>query len=359
MKARYRLTHRGSRGGMFYCVDTHTGKRTSLHTCKEDDARQIIEAKNQAMRQPSINLQIAQAYLQHADPSLAKRTWQDVMGQIVSAKAGNTRERWHYAIRDKSFDSIRRRKLIETSSEHFLAVLDKGSVSTNVYLRRLHNYAIGMHWLPWPVLPQRQWPPVHYKEKRAITFAEHLKIVLRERNPELRAFYQLLWHLGGSQSDVAALQADDIDWKESTIAYRRRKTGVPVLLSFGAETADILQQLPKSGPLFPRLTQLHEKHRAKLFVKRLATVEVKGVSLHSYRYAWAERAKTAGYPERYAMQALGHSSKAVHRAYAKKAQVKVPSLEEYELKIVPFDGVRAMAEVQGQHEHATARAIGP
>jgi hypothetical protein len=30
------------------------------------------------------------------------------------------------------------------------------------------------------------------------------------------------------------------------------------------------------------------------------------------------------------MQALGHSSKAVHRAYAKKAQVVVPPLEDYE-----------------------------
>jgi hypothetical protein len=37
-----------------------------------------------------------------------------------------------------------------------------------------------------------------------------------------------------------------------------------------------------------------------------------------------------GYPERFAQEALGHNSKAVHRAYAKKAQVKLPALEEYE-----------------------------
>jgi len=43
------------------------------------------------------------------------------------------------------------------------------------------------------------------------------------------------------------------------------------------------------------------------------------VTLHSYRYAWAERAKTCGYPERFAQEALGHNSKAVHRAYAKRA----------------------------------------
>jgi len=55
---------------------------------------------------------------------------------------------------------------------------------------------------------------------------------------------------------------------------------------------------------------------------------------HSYRYAWAERAKTCGYPERFAQLALGHNSKAVHRAYAKAAQVTLPPLEEYERKIV-------------------------
>ena len=38
----------------------------------------------------------------------------------------------------------------------------------------------------------------------------------------------------------------------------------------------------------------------------------------------------AGYPERFAMQALGHTSKAVHRAYAKKAHVVIPPLENYE-----------------------------
>jgi integrase len=64
------------------------------------------------------------------------------------------------------------------------------------------------------------------------------------------------------------------------------------------------------------------------------------VSLHSYRYAWAERAKVAGYPERFAQESLGHNSKAVHRAYARKAQVLLPALEDYERQqrenVVPF-----------------------
>lgn len=36
-----------------------------------------------------------------------------------------------------------------------------------------------------------------------------------------------------------------------------------------------------------------------------------------------------GYPERFAQEALGHNSKAVHRAYAWRAFMKLPSLEDY------------------------------
>jgi hypothetical protein len=108
-------------------------------------------------------------------------------------------------------------------------VLNAGTISTNMFLRRLHNFAIGMHWLPWPVLPRLKWPAVEHKERRAITAEEHRIITEREHNPEIRAYYQLLWHLGGSQTDIAELTAEDIDWKDRTISYHRRKTAVPVV----------------------------------------------------------------------------------------------------------------------------------
>ena len=52
-------------------IDTKTRKRSSLQTSDEDDARQIIEAKNQAERQPALNLQIAKAYLAGSDSSIS------------------------------------------------------------------------------------------------------------------------------------------------------------------------------------------------------------------------------------------------------------------------------------------------
>ena len=93
---------------------------------------------------------------------------------------------------------------------------------------------------------------------------------------------------------------------------------------------EILRDLPGNGPLFPYLRTVRAGDRATEFKQRCVGLGIKGVSLHSYRYAWAERAKTAGYPERFAQEALGHNSKAVHRAYSRKAKVELPSLGEYE-----------------------------
>ncbi len=42
--------------------------------------------------------------------------------------------RWDSAIKDKALDSIRNLVVIETRVEHFLEVLETGTVSTNSYL---------------------------------------------------------------------------------------------------------------------------------------------------------------------------------------------------------------------------------
>ena len=49
-----------------------------------------------------------------------------------------------------------------------------------------------------------------------------------------------------------------------------------------------------------------------------------------WRWEPAVRALKCGFPERFAQQALGHNSKAVYRAYAKHAEVTVPSLADWE-----------------------------
>ena len=96
-------------------------------------------ALNEACKQPAVNLQIAQVYLQHSDPEYGKRTWSHVMTELGQNKSGTTRIRWDRAMKDKAFDLIRDLPLIKTQGEHYLAVLHKGTVSTNVFLRRLRR----------------------------------------------------------------------------------------------------------------------------------------------------------------------------------------------------------------------------
>src|SRR5437899_10723379 len=124
----------------------------------------------------------------------------------------------------------------------------------------------------------------------------------------------------------------DIDWQSRTITYFRRQTGSRTQFTISKALERVLQQLPTTGPLFPKLSTFSESDRASRFRRRCHQAGVSGVTLHSYRYAWAERAKVVGMPERFAQAALGHNSKAIHRAYAKRAEIVVPSLEDYEKK---------------------------
>ena len=340
MRKRFRLYKRKN-GGRYYIHDEVTGKQDSLHTSDRATAVRLFHSRQEAEQQPAVNLQIARAYLAASDPQIATRDWQFVMDELVKLKKDQTQHRWQTAIKDKAFDSIRHQPLLETRPEHFLRVLESKKVSTNVYLRRIHNFALDMTWLPWPVLAKKRWPAVEFKEKRGITLAEHLAIVAREHNPERKAFYKLAWHLGASQSDLAFLEAENVDWDNHVISYKRMKTDTVAIMRFDEDMAEILRDLPGSGPLFPYLRTVRAGDRATEFKQRCDGLGIKGVSLHSYRYAWAERAKTAGYPERYAQVNLGHNSKAMTRAYSRKAEVEMPSLSEYE---------RQQKAIIGNHE---------
>lgn len=335
MKARYRLIRRGIRGNVYYCVDSKTGKRTSLRTNDEDEAQQILDAKNQSQRQPLLNLQIAKAYLTGKDSKMTTRTWGDALQIIISEKSGATQRRWQTVEKDKALSQIFRSVIVDTESDELIAAAKRGTVSTKVFLRRLHNFCVRRIWIPAPIVPEDMWPVPQFKEKRAITLKEHRRIVNRERNPERKAFYELAWLIGASQSDLANLTAANIDKKRQVISYIRRKTRLKpkpsvAQLRFGTEVAAVLKKLPKKGPLFPYLRSVREADRATEFRQRCQGLKINGVTLHSYRYAWAERAMKCAYPERFAQLALGHQSRAVHLQYAKNAEIPVPALEDYE-----------------------------
>jgi hypothetical protein len=167
MKPRFNLVNRA---GVFYSEDTETGKQTSLRTKDEAEALIILHSRNEVHRQPFLNLQIARTYLTATYPEIAKRTWQVPMDEMTRNKTGPTHARHIVAMQDKAFDLIRNLPILETQAAHFLKALELGTVSTNVYLRRIHNFALGMNWLPWPILAKKQWLTTRFKEKRAITW---------------------------------------------------------------------------------------------------------------------------------------------------------------------------------------------
>ncbi len=329
MKTKYTLFRRG---GMFYMQDSATGKQTSLRTRDETEAKSLLEARNAAQRQPILNLHLARAYLTASDPAFVERTWQAVMEQLQSRGKDSSRERYKTVFKSHHYDNLRNKKLLETTADDFFAVFKLNKPSINNFLKRLHNFALSLGWIALPIVAPYLWPKYEPKDRRGITKDEHQSVLGNEKKAEWKLFLELLWETGAAQGDAANMTAEHVDWQSRTITYFRQKTGSRAQFTLSKTLETVLSHLPTTGALFPNLSKFTANDRASRFRRRCERVSVSGVTLHSYRYAWAERAKVVGMPERFAQAALGHNSKAIHRAYAKKAQIIAPSLEDYEMK---------------------------
>jgi hypothetical protein len=166
---------------------------------------------NESHWQPTINLNLARAYLAAHDPKMAQRTWQAVMDEMATHGIPSTQTRCARAFRSKAYDPIRRKSLVQTTGEDLLTVLHMNGNCVAHYLRRLHNLALDLGWLPWPILAKRAWPKIGSQSKRAITAEEHAAVIASEKNTERRAYYEVLSETGAAQTDAANLSAEDID----------------------------------------------------------------------------------------------------------------------------------------------------
>ena len=330
MKTKYTLFRRGD---VYYSQDSATGKQTSLRTKDETEARSLLNARNEAQRQPVLNLHLARAYLTASDPAFVERTWETVMMQLQARGKESSRERFASAFKSPALDGLRHKKLLETTADDFFDVFKDAKPSTICFLKRLHHLALSAGWIALPIVAPNLWPKYKPKDRRGITQEEHQTLLASEKKAEWKLYLELLWETGASQADAVNFKAEDIDWQTRTISYFRMKTSTLAQFSISKKLETVLSHLPTTGFLFPHLSTFPANHRANVFRYHCRRAGVTGVSLHCYRYAWAERAKTVGMPERFAQAALGHGSKAIHRAYAKKAQIIVPSLEEYEIKM--------------------------
>jgi hypothetical protein len=133
MKNQYRKFRRGN---VWWCQNNETGKQESLGTKDKSEADRLMGIKNQPFQFSAFNLQLARTHLQMSNPEIRTRTWQQVMDAVVQTKSGETKIRYERAVKDKAFDPIRNLVAIETQAETLYDVMAKGTVCTNVYLRR-------------------------------------------------------------------------------------------------------------------------------------------------------------------------------------------------------------------------------
>jgi hypothetical protein len=101
-------------------------------------------------------------------------------------------------------------------------------------------------------------------------------------------------------------------------------------IPIGKEIQALLNQLPVEGWFFPTIRLENCSQRASKFKRLCFRLSIQDVTLHSYRYALAERARWAGMAESEAMTYLGHKSRNRHYAYAKNAPIMALPLCYYE-----------------------------
>jgi hypothetical protein len=135
---------------------------------------------------------------------------------------------------------------------------------------------------------------------------------------------------------VAHLKAEDVDWEKSVVSFFRSKTGTAQIIHFGTELAGGVAGIarirgvissscgngqktsgesvstrlpPRSSPFKNVFSRSSRGNEAQISLETIihsepphvgcyffnGRVGVAGISLHSYRNAWAERAKKVGY----------------------------------------------------------------
>jgi hypothetical protein len=87
---------------------------------------------------------MARAYLSACDPSLTQRTWETVIAEFCSHGQEQTQALRRRRTKNKAFDLIRQKRVLETTSDDFLKILRSSGVMVAACLHSIHNFAVGM-----------------------------------------------------------------------------------------------------------------------------------------------------------------------------------------------------------------------
>ncbi len=203
MKTRFNLFRRA---GVFYTEDTQTGKQTSLRTRDETEAKSLLNARNEAQRQPVLNLHLATL------PTSTRPATMYLSGTAGRPSWINCRRAAGMAAAQSVTPAVSGRSVLTpcatkmagsvTNADDFFAVFKDGKVSIVYFLKRLHNFALSLGWIALPVVAPYLWPKYEAKERRGITPDEQQNILAIEKKAEWKLFLELLWETGAAQGDA-------------------------------------------------------------------------------------------------------------------------------------------------------------
>lgn len=94
-------------GGGFHIQNNQTGGQRSLGTNDKAAAQRLLEAENQVCQSAALNLELGKVYLRNADPTLATRTWREVMDELSTHGKATSQNRYQRGMKAKEFDLIR------------------------------------------------------------------------------------------------------------------------------------------------------------------------------------------------------------------------------------------------------------
>jgi hypothetical protein len=81
------------RNSIFYWQENDSSKQGTLRTTDRHEAERLLNAMNESHREPTLNLNLARAYLAAHDPKMAQRTWQAVMDEMATHGIPTTQQR--------------------------------------------------------------------------------------------------------------------------------------------------------------------------------------------------------------------------------------------------------------------------
>jgi hypothetical protein len=117
VQLKYRLYRR--RNGVFYWEENDSRKQGTLRTSDRREAERLLNAMNESHREPTLNFNLARAYLAAHDPKMAQRTWQAVMDEMATHGIPSTQHRCARGFRSKAYHPIRNKPLVQNDWRRF------------------------------------------------------------------------------------------------------------------------------------------------------------------------------------------------------------------------------------------------